>query len=214
VSSAGHAVGGAGRPREARVDQAILSATLRLLRERGYQQMSLDAVAAAARVGKPSIYRRYPSKAALVVAAIGGLGPPEQQALPDATREALTLMTRRTAVALADPGGMTVLGTLIAERQREPELAEALRTHVFRPAIAALERVIMRGVKRGEIRSDVAPMAVIDMLFGSLLARAALGEPADEPWLSAILETCWHGMAAGRPADGAGTHLTRPRASR
>src|SRR5262245_54231629 len=58
-----------GRPRDARNDQAILDATLSILRERGYGALTIDGVAAAAGVGRPTVYRRWPSKPALVVAA-------------------------------------------------------------------------------------------------------------------------------------------------
>jgi AcrR family transcriptional regulator len=198
VSLAPACAGRVGRPRDPATDRAILAAALELLRERGYQHMSIEAVAAAAGVGKPTIYRRFPSKAALVVAAIASLQPVQIGALPASTREAVELLMRGTAGALADPGGMAVLGTLLAERQREPELAEALRAQVFRPAIDRVRDILRAGQARGEVRQDIDPQAVIDMLFGSLLARAALGEPADPRWLSGVVDACWRGIGLAR----------------
>ena len=61
---------GPGRPRDARHDQAILAATLRILQEKGYGGLTIEGVAARAGVGRPTIYRRWPSKPALVVAAL------------------------------------------------------------------------------------------------------------------------------------------------
>ena len=58
------------RPRDEGIDQAITSATLSLLTEHGFARMSVEGVAAAAGVGKPAIYRRFPDKAALVAAVI------------------------------------------------------------------------------------------------------------------------------------------------
>jgi AcrR family transcriptional regulator len=62
-----------GRPRDPAIDRAILDAALRLLAEQGYDGMSLEAVAGAAGVGKTTIYRRYPGKRELVVAAISSI---------------------------------------------------------------------------------------------------------------------------------------------
>src|SRR4051794_23872567 len=59
-----------GRPRDARHDEAILEATMALLSEAGYARLTIDGVAARAGVGRPTIYRRWPSKPALVVAAL------------------------------------------------------------------------------------------------------------------------------------------------
>ena len=61
---------GPGRPRDARHDQAILAATLEILQEQGYGGLTIEGVAARAGVGRPTIYRRWPSKPALVVAAL------------------------------------------------------------------------------------------------------------------------------------------------
>jgi AcrR family transcriptional regulator len=80
-----------GRPRDPQVDQAILTATLELLGDDGFDGLSIEAVAARAGVGKTTVYRRWPSKIPLVVDALTAMKAPTVSAIPDdmPTREAL-----------------------------------------------------------------------------------------------------------------------------
>jgi AcrR family transcriptional regulator len=184
-------VTGAGRPR-ADLDDAIFQATLRLLAEEGYQRLTMGAVAAAAGIGKPTLYRRYASKPALVVAVLLALdGKRERMPLPDGTREALAALLAATAVVLASPGTMTILGSLLAQARNDPALIEAFRVALFRPQHEVVHATIRRGVERGEVRADIDIEAVDAMLFGSLLARATLGEPVDEAWARRVVAAAW-----------------------
>ena len=90
----------AGRPRDPAADRAILDATLHLLAEQGYQAMSIEGVAAASGVSRPTVYRRYASKADLVAAALAGLPSGPEVELPASARPALLELERRTAAAL------------------------------------------------------------------------------------------------------------------
>jgi AcrR family transcriptional regulator len=123
------------------VDRAILAAAARLLREHGYSGMSVDAVAAEAGVGKAAIYRRYRDKADLAVAALVALR--EIGEVPDSgdTRKDLAELARRLRRAF-DGVGMTMIGTLLAEERRNPELMERFR-----------ERAIGAGAGRSDPRA-------------------------------------------------------------
>jgi AcrR family transcriptional regulator len=184
-----------GRPRDARIDDAIVAATLRLLDEQGYQRMSIAAVAEAAGVGRPALYRRYGSKAELVVAAIRHLASGPEPGLPSETREALRTLLAAAGGAFASPAGVAVLGSLLAEQRRDPDLLAAFRTRIFDPHRASVHRVLERGVARGDVAPEADREAVDSLLFGGLLARAILGEPVDAAWIDRTLDQAWRGIA-------------------
>jgi AcrR family transcriptional regulator len=187
-----------GRPRSETADRAIIEATVALLAERGYQAMSMDAVAAAAGVGKPTVYRRYASKADLVVAALLATTNGPAVDVPDDTAGALAALLGHTALALANPGGMTILGTLLAQERRDPVLIATFRDRVFRPRHEVVRTILERGVERGEIEADTDLDMIGDLLFGFLLARAMLGESVDPASIPAVVATV---LAAVRPSS-------------
>lgn len=186
----------AGRPRDERIDVAILGATLDLLADRGYAALSIAAVAEAAGVGKPAIYRRYGSKAELVVAAIDVLADEPEPALPDDTRDALTALLAATAAVIGTPGGLAIMGSLLAAGSSDPELIEAFRERVVRPRHEVVDTVMARAAERGELRADADLEALDAMLFGAVLARATLGARLDRSWVERVVATAWAAVAA------------------
>lgn len=184
-----------GRPRDADADEAILSATIRLLSEQGYQAMTMGGIAAAAGVGKPTVYRRYRSKAQLVAAALIGLTTGEEPVRSASSQEAIVVLLRGAAGILADPGVRTIFGSLLAEARRDPELVGVFRDRVFRPRRALVQAVLRDGIARGEIALD-ADVEVIDtLLFGAVLARSILDEPGTDDWLRRLVTSVWSGVA-------------------
>jgi AcrR family transcriptional regulator len=189
-------VSAGGRPR-ADLDGAIFEATLRLLAEDGYQRLTMGAVAEAAGIGKPTLYRRFASKAELVVAVLLSLDAArERPPLPHGTRDALAVLLTATAAAIATPGTMTILGSLLAQARSDPSLIVAFRDALFRPQHEVVHATLRRGVERGEVRPDVDVEAVDAMLFGSLLARATLGEAVDEAWARRVVAAAWPAIAS------------------
>lgn len=193
-----------GRPRDARHDQAILEAARDILREHGYRGLTIDGVAARAGVGRPTIYRRWSSKAALVVAALVGSA---RLAVPAADtgslrddliavqRHQIELMTRA-------PGNRQVTAGLIADLATDPELAESYVSRYLAPRRAAVWQVLQRGVDRGELRADVDFAFVYDLLMGPLFMRTVVwGEPlapdAAEQTVDVILKTFAPDSSAG-----------------
>lgn len=183
-----------GRPREARIDDAILDATLRLLGDLGYQAMSISAIAEAAGVGRPAIYRRFRSKPDLVVAAVLRLSAGPDPVLPANPRDALRALLARTADALTSPGGLATLGSLLAQERRDPELLAAFRSRVFEPRHAVVHRILRDGIKDGTVAAETDLEAVDAGLFGALLARAVLGEPVDGAWIERVIAQTWRAI--------------------
>ena len=186
----------AGRPRDPDVDAAILDAALLLLDRVGYQQMSIAAVAAEAGVGRPTLYRRYRSKAELVVAAIQRMTSGPDPALPSGARDALHGLLGTAGGACASPGGHAILGSLLAEQRRDPELLAAFRARIFDPRRAIIHDVVERGVRAGDVAADADREAIDGLLFGALLARAILGEAVDAGWIDRVVDQLWRGIAA------------------
>ena len=158
-----------GRPRSSRAHAAILDATLALLAEKGYERLSVEDVAAAAGVGKATIYRRWPSKGPLVIAAYGklpGLAPPDTGDLADD----LTALLRSFARILETTPLPRVLPILAGECLHDPELAKLLvpiNTVRRRPLIDILERA----VRRGELPADLNVEAAADLIVGPIMTR-------------------------------------------
>lgn len=186
----------AGRPRDPDVDAAILGAALRLLDEVGYQEMSIAAIAAAAGVGRPAVYRRYRTKADVVVAAILRMSTAPEPDLPSDPRRALRVLLGAAGGVLATPGGLVALGSLLAEQRRDPELLATFKARIFEPRRAIIHRVVDQAVERGEIAPDADREAIDSLLFGALLARAISGEPMDDAWIDRVVDQGWRGIAS------------------
>ena len=172
------------------VDRAITAATTTLLRERGFARMSMEAVAASAGVGKPAIYRRFRDKADLVASVIQGQLP--EFDVPDLgdTRGELEL-----AVVRGFPADGTayvgLIGGLIAEHERHPELIEAFRRSVLLPRRAIGRALIERGQQRGDLRDDIPAEAALDLFAGPFLARVFAGLDTGPAWRERAFSTWW-----------------------
>jgi AcrR family transcriptional regulator len=188
-----------GRPRSPAADAAILATTIRLLTEQGYDAMSIDGVAAAAGVGKATIYRRYPGKRELVVAAISSIAatlPPP----PDSgsTRNDLRVLIRQTLDVVARGGvGFAMMGTLLARERDDPELMALFRSRVLAPRLEVIDQLLRRGIDRGDVRPDIAIDVVPQAIVGAIFAGRVIGASEDEPWLDTVFDTVWRGIAAG-----------------
>ena len=166
---------GPGRPRDASRDEAILTATFALLRRRGYQGLTIEGVASEAGVGRPTIYRRWPSKPALVVAA---LMDSSRLALPapntGSLREDLIVVQRHQVSLMNSPESRRVTAGLLADLATDEELAERYVTEYLMPRRALVFQVLQRGVDRGELTPAVDFAFVYDLLMGPLFMRAVV----------------------------------------
>ena len=126
---------GPGRPRDAGRDRAILVATLKILYDKGYAGLTIESVAASAGVGRPTIYRRWRSKAALVVAA---LVESARLAIPVADtgslRSDLIDVQRHQVELMNSPASRRVTAGLVADLAADPELSQIYVTSVPRAA--------------------------------------------------------------------------------
>lgn len=154
-----------GRPRDPSRDVAILSATLELLAEGGLSAVTMEAVAARAGVGKATLYRRHPSRDALVVEALASLAEPVDPPSDASVRDALVAMLEALQRRSASLAGR-IFPRLISEAVDNPELMRRYRAQVMDPRRERFLAVLRRGVEEGVVRPDVDLDHAADLLLG------------------------------------------------
>lgn len=171
---------GARRKRGTALEDAIREAAYSELAEVGYTAMSLEAVAARAHTGKASIYRRWPTKADLVLDSLCSIlpTPAECGTVPDvsddtSTFDALRAMARVIAGVLNSPAG-DVMRAVKCEAAIDPNLARAIDERFQAPRRAAMLELLRRGVERGEVRPDAVSPLVADVLPAILTHRVVM----------------------------------------
>jgi AcrR family transcriptional regulator len=164
-----------GRPRSLQIHQAILQAAVNLVLKRGFRGFSMDAIAAEARVGRMTIYRRWPNKASVVMDAFVARVDPNTLFLPAATYlESIRLQMRTMAKAFRGKDG-ALLRALLAEAQFDPELAAALREQWTMPRRRMAIAFFEEGIRKGFLRQNVDPDAMIDLLYAPIYYRLQMG---------------------------------------
>src|SRR3954447_9222560 len=143
-----------GRPRDATADERILAAAAQLILTRGFDNMTVDEVAATARAGKATVYRRWAGKEDLAFAALEQLYSTELP-IPDtgSLREDLRISTRQALEFSASETGRTYTRMTVAESLRDGRVG-ALYTAAFEGVEAAARAMFQRGIDRGELRPD------------------------------------------------------------
>ncbi|MGN9821549.1 TetR/AcrR family transcriptional regulator [Streptomyces sp. SD11] len=163
---------------------AIIDATHELLREVGYEQLSIDAVAARAGASKTTIYRRWPDKRTLVCGALleRSVSATELPSGARDLREDLLALTGLMA-SLAAQDDVPGFVSLLAAAQRDAVIAEALRSGALEPMRRNCRDVVQRAIGRGELADPALSDVVLDLVLGHVLARGvvqALAFPARE----------------------------------
>lgn len=184
-----------GRPRSRANDDAILEAAVELLGEVGYSRLSMEGVAAAAGVSKPTLYLRYASKAELVAAAFTAVRMGAAPLLSGDLRGDLVAQLRHLRVAFARTG-MSVIGVCLAEEEHVPDLIEALRERSLRPGRQLLRDALDAAGERGELRPDADVEAAIEMAFGAYYAHYLSGESFPDGWEERIADAVLRSVAA------------------
>jgi AcrR family transcriptional regulator len=177
-----------GRPRSLQAEVAILKATRELLAEQGLTVMTIEEVASRAGVGKASIYRRWPNKAALALDAflddyLAGIPVRDTGTLRGdllaSARDWIRLVTRT-------PAGRT-LAALLAETLIDPALAGAWRNVVLHRMRDDRRAIISRAAARGEIPRSTDPDLILDLFYGALYHRFLNGHlPLSEGFARAL----------------------------
>lgn len=172
-------------------EREIFTAALDLVAEHGYDRLTMDAVAAASRAGKATLYRRWPSKAELVVAAVHDLKSRSAPPLSDTGSLRGDLLSGVCAeVGLDDPRQMAVLSGLSTAIHSDPELREAFAEGFLAPRRAELERVFERAVARGELPgdADVALLATVLPALATYHTTFATEQVRDPGFMTRVVD--------------------------
>jgi AcrR family transcriptional regulator len=160
-----------GRPRDARADEAIIEATLQALEQAGFAGLSMEAVAARAKVGKATLYRRWSTKESLVADALASLvetaEPVDTGSLRDDLVAWLNTVRRHNLQTVSG----RIMPRLLAERDAHPELFETYRQRVIEPFRLQLVKVLARGIDTGQLAADIDIDLVTDLLVGPVIYR-------------------------------------------
>jgi AcrR family transcriptional regulator len=196
-----------GRPRSERAHRAILDAANELLEERGFVDLTIDEVAQRAGVSKTTIYRRWPTKGTLVFEAFstGFLAPQPTPDTGSLRGDLLAALRAWIKVVKGTVTGRTLVG-LIAEVQRDPELAQIWREQFVGPVRTHHRVMIDRALERGEVTPDTDAEIVLDLTYGAAYHRLLQSHlPLTDRFAQAVVDTVVAGLRTNAPAKMGGT---------
>lgn len=189
----------AGRPRDARLDTAILSATRELLAEVGYPGLTLEGVAARAGTTKPAIRRRWASRQLLVITALGEIMGTAPTPDTGCTHCDLILGIETIGQAFGGAFGRRTLPALIADLAGDPELDRVFADTLFHPRRATTRAALLRGIERGDLRADADLDLLLDLLAATTYHRVLFGHmPIDDRLAHDVVMTVLDGAATPR----------------
>jgi AcrR family transcriptional regulator len=177
-----------------RKHQQILDTTLGLLAEKGYGGLTIEGVAERAGVNKTTIYRWWPSKAALLADALVRaralhFAEPDTGSL----QGDLEQLAGSIAQLLTDPPTADIAVAALAASANLPELAAGVR-RFFADRFAREQPIFERAVARGELSAHADPMTIVDLLAGAIWLRAVFrGQPVDDSFLRGAVATVLRG---------------------
>jgi AcrR family transcriptional regulator len=175
-----------GRPRDSNRDLAILDATLSLLAEVGYEQLSMEAVAERSGAAKTTIYRRYRDKAALVAAAVERRVPAKPpQPEGESLREDVHSLAAWLAWSISEQD-MGLLGALFAGMRKDARLAQVMRRILRRDETAMTDRLVHQAAERlapgaAKLFAEVAPAVIVHRIV-------VVGEPCDAAFVAHLVD--------------------------
>jgi AcrR family transcriptional regulator len=188
--------------RSERSRRAILRAARDLLYRDGFRALTIEGIAARAGVGKATIYRWWPSKAAvameaLIEDAVPQLPHPDTGSVADDLRSQIARVIEFFNTTKA---GRALLA-VIAESQHDAALAKALAEQLIAERRASAGEVFRRGIERGELRPDLDVGIAIDSLYGAIYYRLLVSHERVEPdYGDRLVDQLYPGWARTRPA--------------
>jgi AcrR family transcriptional regulator len=188
-----------GRPRSTDADVAILTAAIEALGEVGYTHLSIEDVAARAGVSKSTIYRRYPSKISLVVAAATHNREILRSKIDTGSfRGDLIAMTNLAGDLLVGSIWGRILPGVLADAADDAEVAAAVR-EFFTWRQVEIAAAVSRAIARGEVRAGTDSELVFELSSGPILVRLMVtGLPFEGVWVDQLVDQILEGVRAGR----------------
>ncbi len=163
--------GGPGRPRSEAAREAVLRAAWTLLAERPLGTITVAEIARRSRVSKPTIYKWWPTKAALAVEAFFAFTALETP-FPQAKSAALRLR-RQLESLVAFYGGKAgeIVADIVSQGRTDPDTLEYFREHYLALRRGEARGILEEGIRNGEFAEDLDPEVALDMLYGPVYYR-------------------------------------------
>ncbi len=186
---------GRGRPRSDEARRAILRAARELLDENGPAGLTIEGIAARAGVGKPTIYRWWPDRHAVAMAALmeseSSASAPRKRHAP---LESLRKQLSHVVAVFATPVGRTV-AAMIASADSDSELAKSFRNHFILARREEGRALLDAAIARGDVRRDANIEVALDMIYGALFYRLLMGHaPLDDALVKEVLKEALRGL--------------------
>ncbi len=185
-----------GPQRNPAIDDAVLTAARGLLAERGYHDTTIDAIAARAGVGRPTVYRRWPTKAHVVHDAVY---PSTEPAPPPAAGPAarIAALVSGAYALFGRPAARAGVPGLIAETRSDPALHRRLVDGQLGPVREAIGRALAEGEADGTIRPGIDPDTVVDALAGAaIFAMSVRNADGGDELAARLTDVLLHGVLA------------------
>ncbi|GAS85913.1 TetR/AcrR family transcriptional regulator [Mycolicibacterium brisbanense] len=186
-----------GRPRDPAVDTAILTAALDLFIEQGISAMSMEQIAKRARVGKPTLYRRWSTKEALVADAIETLvtadvtWPTNDEIASTPTHQLVERNIAAAAATAADPRFRALVAQIYGSAVTHPLLMQTYWTHYIQPRRALAVAMLRRAQADGRIAPNTDLEVLVDMLAGGVTYRVLQPDPPSRTQMKRYLEAAY-----------------------
>ena len=174
-----------GRPRDARIDSAVLDAAAELLSEVGYADLTVAAIADRAGTSRPAVYRRWPTKAHLVHEAAFGDSTSTEAVRTGVLDTDMRELVRTTAELLSTPLARLAVPGLIAEASADPTLHARLLERFSSEGWSGTDDYVRAATDTGEIRAGVDAVAIIEVVIGAALVAMLVRGPdgLTEQWV-------------------------------
>jgi AcrR family transcriptional regulator len=184
-----------GRPRSEEARKAILESTLELLKQSGFADLSIESIASHAGVGKATVYRWWPNKGGLVMDAFVSVAEQELSFPPSGPVEkAIREQMKKWSSIFGGPLGR-VIAAVIGAGQSQPEMLEAFQNYYVEPRRREARELLKQAIKNGEIRSDLDPNLILDILYGPLYFRLLIQSgPLTLAFIDQVFEIVWPGL--------------------
>lgn len=200
-----------GRPRSEQARQAILRSTSRLLQRTGFAELSIEAIAAHAGVGKATVYRWWPDKGALVVDAFASSAEDELH-FPDSGSvfKDMSLQMNQFLAILRSRRGR-IVAAVIAGGQSDSHLIQAFRERFLRPRRQEAYQTLRRGIDRGELPRNLDLDLLLDILYGAIYMRFLIRhDQLSEAYIAEVCRLVLNGATKnGAHPQGAGKRKLR-----
>ena len=186
-----------GRPRDRRIDAAVLQATRDLLEEVGYLQLTIGAIAERAGTNKPALYRRWPTKAHVVHEAVFPSEGDEVMPTGDDLRGDIRALVTVGVELLSRPAARAALPGLLAEMTGDPTRHADILGRFAGGTWGWLQARLEGAIAAGEVRADVPSSTVLELIAGSTFVATAT-RPLDAigaDWVESVVDVIMRGIA-------------------